>query len=69
MQDTDRNYLERRAEDELELARRASHPAAVRAHYHLFGHYPDLLYLEDAPGASSPRARRSRLRTTETAQP
>jgi hypothetical protein len=43
----DREYLERRAEDELELAQRASHPAAVRAHYELLGYYLDRLYSAD----------------------
>jgi len=56
----DREYLERRAEDELDLAQRASHPAAVRAHYQLLGHYLDRLYSVDAPDlGGSNRSRRS----------
>ena len=35
MWDVNREYLERRAEDELECAQRAEHPAAVKAHYEL----------------------------------
>jgi hypothetical protein len=46
----DRSYLERRVEDELDLAQRATHPAAVKAHYNLLGHYLDQLYApEDTP--------------------
>ena len=45
----DRDYLERRAEDELDLAQHASHPAAVRAHYQLLGYYLDRLYGADTP--------------------
>jgi hypothetical protein len=37
-------YFERRAEDELEAAQDAEHPAAVRAHYHLASLYLDRLY-------------------------
>jgi hypothetical protein len=43
-QSLDRAYLERRAEDELDLAQRADHPAAVKAHYDLLGLYLDQLY-------------------------
>ncbi|WP_380876040.1 hypothetical protein ACFB49_07080 [Sphingomonas sp. DBB INV C78] len=39
-------YLEKRAEQEIELAQSATHPAAVRAHYLLAGHYLDKLYGE-----------------------
>lgn len=52
----DREYLERRAEDELELAQHASHPAAVRAHYQLLGHYLDRLY-SDGPADPGPSRR------------
>lgn len=38
------DYYYRRAEVELERAQRADHPAAVRAHYILAGHYLDLTY-------------------------
>jgi hypothetical protein len=57
---TDRNYLERRAEDELDCAQQASHPAAVRAHYELLGYYLNQLY----PGDSRHSAERS-SRSTE----
>jgi hypothetical protein len=40
------SYLERRAEQELELAQSSTHPAAVRAHYQLAGFYLDRLYCE-----------------------
>nr|WP_089220278.1 hypothetical protein [Sphingomonas laterariae] len=42
----DPHYLERRAEQEIDLAQTATHPAAVRAHYLLAGHYLDRLYGE-----------------------
>jgi hypothetical protein len=45
-------YLERRAEDELNAAQEANHPAAVRAHYDLAGLYLDRLY-GVAPDANS----------------
>jgi hypothetical protein len=51
------SYLELRAESQLELARRATHPAAVRAHYQLAEMYLDKLYGE-ATGAVA-RTRRS----------
>lgn len=38
------NYLEKRAEAELDLAQSATHPAAVKAHYMLAGYYLDRLY-------------------------
>lgn len=36
---SDQTYFNRRAEAELESARRASHPEAVKAHHTLAGHY------------------------------
>jgi HEPN domain-containing protein len=51
------SYLEQRAESQLELARRATHPAAVRAHYQLAEMYLDKLYGK-ATGAVA-RTRRS----------
>lgn len=42
--DQDIFYLLRRAEAELLLAQAATHPSAVRAHYHLAGHYLDRAY-------------------------
>ena len=44
MADEDICYFERRAEAELELAQRALHPDAVKAHYHLAGFYLDRVY-------------------------
>lgn len=38
------SYYERRAEEELELAQRALHPAAVRAHFQLADLYLDKVY-------------------------
>lgn len=38
------DYLEKRAEAELDLAQTATHPAAVKAHYLLAGYYLDRLY-------------------------
>lgn len=40
----ERQYLERRAEEELDCAQRATHPAAIRAHYLLLDRYLDRLY-------------------------
>jgi hypothetical protein len=40
----DGTYYLQRAEAELALAQAASHLAAVRAHYHLAGHYLDHAY-------------------------
>jgi hypothetical protein len=49
------SYLEQRAESQLELARRATHPAAVRAHYQLAEMYLDKLYGESANAAGEAR--------------
>lgn len=38
------SYFEERAEEELELAQRASHPKAVKAHYELAGFYLDRVH-------------------------
>jgi hypothetical protein len=46
MRDGDREYLERRAEDELGWANCAQHPAAARAHYEMLGFYLNQLYPE-----------------------
>ncbi|MFG6283803.1 hypothetical protein [Sphingomonas sp. S6] len=40
----DSNYFYDRAETELELAQRATHPLAVRAHYIIANHYLDRCY-------------------------
>jgi hypothetical protein len=37
-------YYSRRAEAELTRAQRATHPAAVRAHYVIANHYLDRVY-------------------------
>lgn len=37
-------YFYQRAETELELAQRATHPMAVRAHYIIANHYLDRCY-------------------------
>jgi len=44
MSDNDRAYLEGRAEMELEMAQKAEHPSAVKAHYELAGLYLDKVY-------------------------
>ncbi|MDF0488431.1 hypothetical protein PX554_09835 [Sphingomonas sp. H39-1-10] len=52
VENSDRAYFHRRAEQELSQAQRAADPAAVRAHYHLAGYYLDLVYrpdIEDTP--------------------
>jgi len=46
MGNEDRNYLQRRAEDELDCAQQAMHPAAIKAHYELLGYYLNRLYPE-----------------------
>jgi hypothetical protein len=38
------SYFEERAEEELELAQRATHPKAVKAHYDLAGFYLDRVH-------------------------
>lgn len=40
----DTTYFYDRAETELELAQRATHPMAVRAHYIIANHYLDRCY-------------------------
>lgn len=40
----DELYFYERAETELELAQRATHPLAVRAHYIIANHYLDRCY-------------------------
>ena len=41
---TDIGYFHARAEQEIERAQQADHPAAVRAHYLLAGYYLDLVH-------------------------
>ena len=59
MTDEDTCYFERRAEAELELAQRARHPDAVKAHYHLAGFYLDRVYGGGAAQSSTAEANRS----------
>jgi hypothetical protein len=56
MWDDERHYLERRAEDELDCAQNAMHPAAIKAHYELLGYYLNRLYPE-AQGFSGQQSR------------
>jgi hypothetical protein len=51
MDDLDRDYYEWRAEAELSLAQSALHPAAVRSHYIMAGHYLDRIYGQDNEAA------------------
>ena len=53
----ERSYFYERAEEELEQAQHADHPAAVKAHYLLAGLYFDQVFGEkDAQGATKGRA-------------
>ena len=59
--DDDSDYLEHRAEAELELAQHATDPRAVQVHYQLANAYLDRIHGEvhagpeqDAPSASMP---------------
>ncbi|MBB4086025.1 hypothetical protein ACLN6N_14815 [Sphingomonas carotinifaciens] len=54
---TDKDYFYQRAEAELQLAQRATHPAAVRAHYIIANHYLDRVYSQSV--MSSPMLPRS----------
>ena len=47
MREKDIEYYQARAEQELELAQRAKHQSAARAHSILAGHYLDLIYNSD----------------------
>jgi hypothetical protein len=47
MDEQEKAFLEERAEVALDLAQLAPHPAAVRAHYIMAGHYLDRLYGQD----------------------
>ena len=44
MASEDREYYERRAEQEIELAQRSGHAGAVSAHYRLASAYLDLIH-------------------------
>ena len=55
--DQERSYFYERAEEELEQAQHADHPAAVKAHYVLAGLYFDHVFGEkDARGAANVQA-------------
>lgn len=56
MTENDRDYLKRRAEDELDCAQCAEHPAAVKAHYDLLGFYLNRLYPQPGEVASGLRS-------------
>ena len=51
MSHDEREYYERRAEAEIELAQRARHEAAVQAHYELASAYLDRIH-GDEPRSS-----------------
>jgi len=51
----DSSYFYDRAETELELAQRATHPLAVRAHYIIANHYLDRCYSGDAVAPAAPQ--------------
>lgn len=55
MQPDDQSYYLRRAEAEIALAQCAVHPSAVRAHYHLAGHYLDRAHGAGHGGRKRPR--------------
>jgi hypothetical protein len=42
--DDEKSYFYIRAEAELEMAQRSDHPAVVKAHYTMAGHYLDKVY-------------------------
>jgi hypothetical protein len=44
--ESEKAYLEQRAEAELSLAQSADHPAVVRAHYLLAGFYLDRIHYQ-----------------------
>jgi hypothetical protein len=50
MSQEDRDYLERRAEAEIELARQASNSKVVQAHYDMAAAYLDRIYGDATPG-------------------
>ena len=57
MSDEDLIYYRQRAAREMEMARRASHPNAVRAHELLAAHYRDIVESDAQRTFSPPRAR------------
>ena len=53
MAQDDLEYYERRAEQEIELAQRAGHVGAVRAHYELASAYLEIIHGEEPEVESS----------------
>lgn len=56
LSESDRDYLEGRAEEEIELARQATDPDAVSAHYELACRYLDLLHPESGSKPAETKA-------------
>ena len=54
MTDADRDYYQKRAAAELELAVRSENPAAVKSHYTLAGYYLDRIHGQEAPKRAEP---------------
>jgi hypothetical protein len=52
MRSEDRDFLKRRADDELRLAQQAKDPCAGKVHYELLGLYLSRLYPPDGLSAS-----------------
>lgn len=51
MSHEERDYYERRAENEIALAQRAQHQRAVQAHYELAAAYLDLIHGDEPRSA------------------
>lgn len=49
MANDERDYFEKRAEAEIELAQRATHASVVRAHYELASAYLEMIHGEAGP--------------------
>lgn len=64
MSSDDSDYLETRAEAEIELARHATDPRVVQAHYDLATAYLDRIHSEEDgdPDSEQPDQAQSRLR-------
>jgi hypothetical protein len=59
------SYFESRAEAELEMAQRATHPAAVYAHYTLADLYLDRVYGDEPGNPSKPPGRAAPARAND----
>lgn len=55
----DKSYFYIRAEAELRMAQRSDHPAVVKAHYTMAGHYLDKVYGSDIVKDNQRQARHS----------